>query len=412
MPPRLQPALTPWQAFVMVATSLVVTAGLLLYVGWRWIGPTRLSKRARVAAWIALAMVVPLNLASRSIGLSIGGATGFLLSHAAGFATGFLAFGLMLLVCRDATWVLVLAGDFLARRLVGRRLLPEDRRRRASWIRTSGIAVSAASLVLLAIGYVGARREPGVDRVRIEVPGLPSDLDGYRIAQITDVHLGGFTSGADFRTVVDRVNALDADLVAVTGDLGEVHAAYATEDARPIGLLRARDGVFYVPGNHEVYAGLDAWVDLVRSLGVTALINEHRLIRRGTARLLVAGVPNAAHGMHATPPGATGIAAIRSDPAAALNGAPQADFRILLAHQPSSAKPAERAGFDLMLAGHTHGGQFFPWNRVARLSHGFVAGLGRIGNLRVYVSRGVGVYIVPARIGVPAEISLLELRRI
>jgi hypothetical protein len=107
-----------------------------------------------------------------------------------------------------------------------------------------------------------------------------------------------------------------------------------------------------------------------------------------------------------------GTVALDPDPAAALNGAPQADFRILLAHQPSSAKPAERAGFDLMLSGHTHGGQFFPWNRVARLSYGFVEGLGRIGNLRVYVSRGVGVYIVPARIGVPAEISLLELHRI
>jgi hypothetical protein len=395
----------------MVTTSLVVTACLIGYIGWRWIGPTALGKPGRIAAWIALVMVLPLNIVSRSVGLTVGGTTGFLLSQAAGFATGFLAFGLMLLVCRDALWALALAGDLLARRFAGRGFLPEDRERRTGWIRKSGVAVSVTSLIVLAVGYAGARHEPVLERVTVEVPGLPRDLDGYRIAQITDVHLGGFTTGENFRKVVDRVNRLDADLVAITGDLAEVHVAYAAEDARPIGLLKARDGVYFVPGNHEVYAGVDEWVDLVRSLGVTALINDHRLIHRGTARLLVAGVPNAAHGMHGTPPGTKGIAAIRSDPAAALNGAPQADFRLLLAHQPSSAKEAERAGFDLMLAGHTHGGQFFPWNLVARSSYGFLDGMGRLGTLRVYVSRGVGVYIVPARIGVPAEISVLELRR-
>jgi uncharacterized protein len=402
---------TAWQHFVMVASSLIVTALLIGYIGWRWIGPTRIGSRARIAAWIALVTVIPLNLASRSVGLTIGGLTGFLLTHAAGFATGFLAFGLMLLVCRDALWGLALGADFALHRFVGRNLLPADRDTRQRWLRMSGTAAAASSIGLLALGYAGARRDPVTERVVVDVPGLASDLDGYRIAQITDVHLGGFTSGEDFRTVVDRTNALGADLVAVTGDLGEVHVAYATKDAEPLGLLKARDGVYFVPGNHEVYAGVDEWVALVRSLGVTALINEHRLIRRGEARLIVAGVPNAADGMHGTPPGAKGIAAIRSDPAAALRGAPPADFRLLLAHQPSSARPAERAGFDLMIAGHTHGGQFFPWNHVARLAYGFVSGLRQLGSLRVYVSRGVGVYIVPARIGVPPEITLLELRR-
>jgi predicted MPP superfamily phosphohydrolase len=402
---------TAWQYFLMVASSLIVTALLIGYLGWRWIGPTRIAKRARIAAWIALVMVIPLNLASRSIGLTMGGTTGFVLSHAAGFTTGFLAFGLMLLVCRDAVWGLALGADFVMHRFVGRNLLPEDRDTRKGWLRKSGVAVAASSIGLLAFGYAGARRDPVLERVVVDVPGLHPDLDGYRIAQITDVHLGGFTSGEDFPNVVDRVNALGADLVAVTGDLGEVHVAYATKDAEPLGLLKARDGVYYVPGNHEVYAGVEEWVALVRSLGVTALINEHRLIRRGEGRLIVAGVPNAAHGMHGTPPGAKGIAAVRSDPAAALRGAPQADFRLLLAHQPSSAKEAEPAGFDLMLAGHTHGGQFFPWNCVAKHSYGFLEGMGRLGSLRVYVSRGVGVYIVPARIGVPSEITLLELRR-
>jgi predicted MPP superfamily phosphohydrolase len=403
--------MTAWQTFVMIATTLTVAGGLFAYTGWRWIAPAAMGTRGRIAAWTALVLVIPLNLASRSIGLSIGGRAGFALSHAAGFATGFLAFGLMLLVCRDAAWALALAADSLARRFTSRGLFTDDRATRRGWVRKSGVGVAAASLTLLAVGYVGARREPVLERTVVEVAGLPADLDGYRIAHITDVHLGGFTTGEAFRKVVDRVNALDPDLVAVTGDLGEVHVVYAASDAEPLGLLRARDGVFFVPGNHEVYAGVDEWVALVRALQVTALINEHRVIHRGAATLIVAGVPNAASGMHGTPPGAKGIAAIRSDPAAALAGAPPADFRILLAHQPSSAKQAERAGYDLLLAGHTHGGQFFPWNVVAKLAFGFVSGMGNVGHLRVYVSRGVGVYIVPARIGVPGEISLLELHR-
>jgi hypothetical protein len=135
------------------------------------------------------------------------------------------------------------------------------------------------------------------------------------------------------------------------------------------------------------------------------------LIQRGAGRLLVAGVPNPSDGMHGTPPGTKRIAGIRSDPAEALRGAPPADFKLLLAHQPSSADSAQRAGFDLMLSGHTHGGQFFPWNHVARLAYRFVQGLGRLDQMQIYVSRGVGVYVAPVRLGIPPELTLLVLQR-
>jgi uncharacterized protein len=149
----------------------------------------------------------------------------------------------------------------------------------------------------------------------------------------------------------------------------------------------------------------------VRALGATVLLNEHRVIRRGNGRLLVAGVPNHGRGMHGTQPGEKGIAAIPSDPAEALRGAPPADFKLLLAHQPSSAEAAQKAGFDLMIAGHTHGGQFFPWNHVAGMFYRFVQGWGRLDQLRVYVSRGVGVYVIPIRLGIPPELTLLVLNR-
>jgi uncharacterized protein len=403
--------MTRWQTILWVLLALTVVAGLFGYMGWRLIGPSRLKRRARQAAWTALVLIAVLVLTRPALARAGNGGVVFVLKQISGFATGFLAFSLLLLLLRDALWLLARAGDALLRRSARRRMLPHEPHRRAARLHASGIAVLGASMLLLAIGYVGARSEPVLERVALQVPGLAAGLDGYRIVQITDVHLGGVTTGEDFARLVDRVNALDPDLIAVTGDLGEAPVADVGADARPLQRLKARDGIYFVPGNHEVYAGVDEWVALVRALGATVLLNEHRLIQHDASRLLVAGVPNPSDGMHGTPPGTKGIAAIHSDPAEALRGAPPADFKLLLVHQPSSADLAQRAGFDLMLAGHTHGGQFFPWNYVAGLAYRFVRGLGRLDQLQVYVSRGVGVYVAPVRLGIPPELTLLVLQR-
>lgn len=399
--------MTHWHAILWVLLALTLVAGLFGYMGWRLIGPSRLKPRARRAAWAVLVLMAVLILARPFLGRVGNEGALFALKQVSGFATGFLAFSLVLLAARDTLWLLARSGDALLRR----RLLPHEPHRRVAWLHASGLAVLGASLLLLAIGYIGARSDPVLEQVVLQVPGLATDLRGYRIVQITDVHLGGVTTGEDFARLVERVNKLDPDLIAVTGDLGEAPVADAGADARPLGRLKARDGIYFVPGNHEVYAGVDDWVALVRTLGATVLINEHRLIRRGAGRLLVAGVPNPNDGMHGTPPGTKGIAAVRSDPVEALRGAPAADFKLLLAHQPSSAEAAQRAGFDLMLSGHTHGGQFIPWNYVAGLFYRFVEGLGRLDRLQVYVSRGVGVYVAPVRLGIPPELTLVVLQR-
>jgi len=391
--------------------ALAVLVVLFGYIGWRLIGPSPLRRRARQTAWAALVLLAVLVIGRPFLGRAGGGLSVFVLKQAAGFATGFLAFSFLLLIVRDAFWLLARAGDALFGRSGRQRILSGEPPRRAAWLNVSGMAVLGGSILLLVIGYFGARSDPVLERVALPVPGLPAGLDGYRIVQVTDVHLGGTTTGRDFARLVDRVNALDPDLIAVTGDLSETPVSDAGADARPLGRLKARDGVYFVPGNHEVYAGVDEWVALVRALGATVLLNEHRLILRGDGRLLIAGVPNPGGGMHGTPPGATGIAAIPSDPALALRDAPPADFKLLLAHQPSSAEAAQQAGFDLMIAGHTHGGQFFPWNYVAGLFYRFVRGWGQLGQLRVYVSRGVGVYVVPIRLGIPPELTLLVLNR-
>jgi hypothetical protein len=167
--------------------------------------------------------------------------------------------------------------------------------------------------------------------------------------------------------------------------------------------LRSRDGTFFVTGNHEYYAGAAAWIAFLRGIGVRVLLNEHVTLGRGEARLVVAGVTDVSAGHFDR--------AHASDPARALAGSPPGAFRLLLAHQPRSAPAAVAAGADLQLSGHTHGGQFWPWNHFVRLQQPFTAGLARLGRMWVYTSRGTGYWGPPKRVGAPSEITLLTLRR-
>jgi predicted MPP superfamily phosphohydrolase len=251
-------------------------------------------------------------------------------------------------------------------------------------------------------GYANARRTAAVLIVDVPIRGLPESLHGFRIAQISDMHVGPTIKHDDLRAVVAVVNRLRADLVAVTGDLVDGTVADLARHVAPLRDLASVHGTFFVTGNHEYYSGADAWIAELRRMGVNVLMNQHVVLVRGTAQVVVAGVTDySAHHFEPTQ---------RSDPLAALTGAPQdAAVRLLLAHQPRSAAAAARAGFDLQLSGHTHGGQFFPWNYFVRLQQPFTAGLHRLGDLRVYTSRGTGYWGPPKRFGAPSEITLLRL---
>ena len=170
----------------------------------------------------------------------------------------------------------------------------------------------------------------------------------------------------------------------------------------PLARLTARHGAYLVTGNHEYYSGEPAWTAEFRRLGLHVLMNEHVVLNHHGAALVVAGVTDySAH--HFDP-------AQRSDPSTALAGAPPgAGAKLLLAHQPRTAPAASAAGFDLQLSGHTHGGQFWPWNLFVRLQQPFTAGLHRLNHLWVYVSRGTGYWGPPKRLGVPSEITRLRL---
>jgi uncharacterized protein len=266
---------------------------------------------------------------------------------------------------------------------------------------TAQVVVGLATFVTL-VGFAGARRRARIVSVEVPLANLPPALQGFLIAQISDVHVGSQIKQKYVEAIVDAVNGLDPDLIAVTGDLvdGTVHDL--SRHIAPLGRLSARHGAFLVTGNHEYYSGEPAWTAEFRRLGLRVLLNEHVVVRHGGAPLVVAGVTDySAH--HFDP-------LQRSDPAAALLGAPtDAGAKILLAHQPRSAAAADTAGFDLQLSGHTHGGQFWPWNLFVRFQQPFTAGLHRLNHLWIYISRGTGYWGPPNRFGAPSEITLLRL---
>ncbi|HUP95872.1 MAG TPA: metallophosphoesterase, partial [Burkholderiales bacterium] len=270
-------------------------------------------------------------------------------------------------------------------------------------LRSQGaLAVPLLAALATLVGFFHARRRARIRRIDIPIAGLPSALHGFSIAQISDLHIGATIKRAYIERIVDAVNGLRADMIAVTGDLVDGSVKDLSWHTEPLSRLTSLHGAFFVTGNHEYYSGAGAWVNEVRRLGLAVLMNEHVVLLHGGAAVVVAGVTDYNAGLF--DPGQ------RSDPAAAMLGAPSnAGVRVLLAHQPRSAFAAASAGFDLQLSGHTHGGQFFPWNFVVKLFHPFTTGLHRLDRLSIYISRGTGYWGPPKRLGAPSEITFLRL---
>ncbi len=373
-------------AMSLQAISLLLHA----FVGWRLV-PALGSVPAGVALAVVLAvsaLTLPYGLGARRGGK---GPRAALLSWVGLLGMGLFSSLLVLTVARD---LFLLAG------VVANAIRPGTIDLVSLIVSSARTAAVAAGVVTL-WGFVIARRTARVVRVDVPVAGLPAGLEGFTIAQISDVHVGPTIKRPFVEAIVDTVNRLDVDLVAITGDLVDGSVDQLADDVAPLAGLRSKEGVFFVTGNHEYYSGADAWVRQLRRLGLRVLINEHVVVRRGDAQLVVAGV---------TDFGAVHFDRARaSDPAAALAGSPAGALRLLLAHQPRSAAAAGAAGFDLQLSGHTHGGQFLPWNFLVRLQQPFTAGLHRWRRMWVYTSRGTGYWGPPKRFGAPSEITLLRL---
>jgi uncharacterized protein len=368
------------------------------YVGWRlWpaLAAWPFAQWVLLAALLASVILMPLGfMARRMRALKMSRSSADALAWAGALSMGWFSSTWVLTVLRELVLLAATAAHAVGATALNLAVISE-------W---SGAAVLVLSAAVTLLGLWNARRSAAVVAVDVPIANLPAALQGFRIAQISDVHVGPTIKHGYVSAIVRSVNRLQADMVAVTGDLVDGSVADLAKHVAPLADLSSTHGTYFVTGNHEYYSGAHAWITELRRLGLTVLMNQHVVLQHGAAELLVAGVAD--HGAHHFD------AQHRSDPQAALIGAPsQATVRVLLAHQPRSADAAEKAGFDLQLSGHTHGGQFWPWNHFVRLQQPFTAGLHKWKQLWVYTSRGTGYWGPPKRLGAPSEITHLRLVR-
>jgi predicted MPP superfamily phosphohydrolase len=270
--------------------------------------------------------------------------------------------------------------------------------------RAVAAAVVGIALALLGWGFAEAMRVPRTRAVDIRLPRLGSGLDGLRVAVITDMHFGPIDRSRWTAKVVDRINDLDVDIVALVGDIADGTAQRREPQARPLARVQAKLARVYVTGNHEYISEAQGWVDYIEGIGWDALHNRHIVVENGD-RLVIAGVDDATAR-------SSGLAGHGANLEAALADSDRESPVLLLAHQPKQIGQAVAAGVDLQISGHTHGGQIWPFNFLVRLDQPVVQGLSRHGErTQLYTSRGTGFWGPPFRIFAPSEITVLTLHR-
>lgn len=395
---------------IFLFTSLIILSIIYSYIGWRLIYPAVSKPAWKKTAWsvILFFLLIPyIMFMFRFQGLENNWTD--LLTWVTYLSLGFFSMLFIISIARDLIWLMV----FTAKKITWifhlffefnpKKNHAIDPERRQFLLRTVNMGVLGLSGGFTAYGLFEAHRLPAVKEISIPISGLHHDLHGFSIAQITDIHVGSTVRQGFVEKVVDQVNRLRPDAIALTGDIADGSVRHLKNEVAPLSALWAPYGTFFVTGNHEYYSGAEAWIEEMDRLGMTVLINEHRILKKGDGALLLAGVPDySARRFAGYQP---------SDVAKSLFGALPHHSKILLAHQPRSIFDAVRVGFDLQISGHTHGGQFFPWNFLTAWVQPYLWGLHWHEQMWIYVSRGTGYWGPPIRLCAPSEITLIKLRR-
>jgi predicted MPP superfamily phosphohydrolase len=446
-----------WSGIRFGAIVVLAVYGMHRYVWARLVRDTRLPRAARIGGTIAIVLLACLMPLALVIGRKALGGAASAFALAVYSWLGLLFYLVLVLAAVD----LARAVSWLVRRVARRstkrvdvqpsrasdaelathstatlpsesarteslagRDEPQRFERRVFLARATAGTALLGSGAIAAVGYHSATGDILTPEIPIRLARLPRELSGYRIVQLSDLHLGSLLRRGFLEAVVEKANALRPDLVVITGDLVDAPVSILGPELAPLAKLRARHGVVFVTGNHEYYSGADEWVEFLRGRGIRVLMNERVAIgdsvapemalqgdaqvesardgvRRGPSFDL-AGIPDVNAGSH--------FAEHAPSLARALAGRDPERELVLLAHQPSQIAMADGKGVGLQLSGHTHGGQMWPFGALVGLVQPYVAGhhVHRDGT-QIYVSRGTGFWGPPMRIANPAEIASIVL---
>lgn len=374
---------------------LGVLGGIHYYLYARLVKPTELETWQRIGPWLfaASAVLMPAGMfATRAMSRPLGSVL------AAGVYTWM---GLVILAFFLTLGTEVVRGGNAVLELT--KVLPKDPERRTFLARLLAGGVGLSAVGLGVAGILSARGAVQVKPITIALKKFPEGMNGFRIVQLTDVHIGPTLDGQWLEGVVARVNELQPDLVAITGDLVDGTVKELKDHVAPLAKLKAKHGVFFVTGNHEYYSGPDEWIAELERLGIRVLRNERVEIGEQGESFDLAGIDDYRAKDFGRGHGA--------DLDKALAGRDSERELVLLAHQPKQVMEAAKKGVGLQLSGHTHGGQIFPWGFFVRLDQRFVRGLDRLDDTQLYTSCGTGYWGPPMRVGAPPEITEITLCR-
>lgn len=402
-----------------------MTAVLFVYLLFRFVLPSRLGTKGKVALALVLFVASQEHLFNRFFG----GLSSPELPAPVLIVQGWLfisAILLFLFVLARDIWRLLryfLSGRLFFRLPALRKPSEPSGQERASGLESESrrafvkgsaalfpAAVAArgpllSGLVLgpAAVGVFESVKVPDVHAVEARLANLPQALDGFRLVQVSDMHVSPLLRSDWARGVVERVNELRPDAVVFTGDMVDGLPAHRADSVRWLAKLKARYGVYGCAGNHEYYNGFAEWMQVFSDLGIRMLLNEHAVIGANGTELVLAGITDVAAERFSLPLPNLG---------AALDGAPDKAVRILMDHRPGNAVSNSQHKVDLQLSGHTHGGHMPGLNEVVCLfNHGFLRGWYSVNGMPLYVSTGAGLWNgFPVRLGVPSEIALFTLR--
>ena len=370
-------------------------------VGLRIIPYLNLNYNIKIVTWCCIALlaalpIIPIML--RSKGFEDEVVDWF--SWAGYLSLGFFVLTFLAVVTKDLIYLTIgLLTKITA--AIGFPSAPTDPGRRDFIQKILSISIVTTTSVSTLAGLYAARKGATIMKTTVPIKGLDKDLSGMTIAQVSDLHIGPTIKKGYVEEVVEQVNRLNPDIIAITGDLVDGSVEYLSKHVEPIKDLHANIGKYFVTGNHEYYSGVDQWLDKTDQYGLTNLIDSHEIITKGSGSITLGGVTD--YRSSSIKP------EHKSDPEKAFYGAPENTPKILLAHQPWSIFDAHKIGADLQLSGHTHGGQFWPFVYAVRMANPYTSGLHDHDGTWIYVNRGTGYWGPPMRLGVESEITLVKL---
>jgi len=381
--------------------AIIILSIIHSIVGLRIIPFLNLNHTLKIISWCCIAVfaalpIIPIVLRSKGLEDEIVD----LFSWAGYISLGFFVLTFLTVITKDIIYLII---GLLSKvtPIIGHSITPANPERREFIQKMLSIGIVTGTSASTLTGLYNARKGATIMETTVPIKGLGKNLNGLTIAQVSDLHVGPTIKKGYVEQVVDQVNNLNPDIIAITGDLVDGSVKYLAKHVEPLKDLHANIGKYFVTGNHEYYSGVDRWLDKTDQLGMTNLIDSHEIINKGKDAITLGGVTDYRS--------STIKPEHKSDAGKAFHGAPKDIPKILLAHQPWSIYGAHDAETDLQLSGHTHGGQFWPFIYAVRMANPYTAGLHNHNGTWIYVNRGTGYWGPPMRLGVESEITLITL---